>query len=145
MTTNTAPAVRAASWKSTFAAAGIAAAGALVANSVIAFVARGMLDAPAEFQPLKPAAFGFFTILGVLAGAIGWRLIVARSRNATSLLRKLVPTVVTVSLIPDVALLVNTDAQPGITTTGVVALMLMHLAVAAVAVPTYRRFMPPQS
>ncbi|GAA4691829.1 DUF6069 family protein [Phytohabitans rumicis] len=133
-----------ASWKSTVTAAGLAALGALVANSVIALVSRGPLDAPAEFQPLTPAAYVPLTILGVIAGAVGWRLNVGRSRNAAAMLRTLVPIVVAVSLIPDVALLVDTEMQPGITTTGVVALMLMHVAVAAVAVPTFRRFMPPQ-
>jgi hypothetical protein len=134
-----------ASWKSTFAAAGIGAAGSLVATSLIALVARGMLDVPAEFQPLNPAVYGIYTIVGALLGAIGWRLIVARSRNAARLLRILVPTVVAASLVPDLALLAGTDVMPGITTTGVVALMLMHVAVAAVVVPAYRRFMPPRS
>jgi hypothetical protein len=59
-------------------------------------------------------------------------------------LRVLVPTVLVLSLIPDVMLLVN-ESQPGTTTAGVVALMLMHFGVAAAAVPAYRRFIPPQS
>lgn len=130
------------SWQSTFAAGGLAALGAFVANSVIALVARGPLDAPAEFQPLTPAVYGAFTVIGVLVGAVGWRLVVARSGNAAGLLRWLVPAVVAVSLVPDTALLADKSAQPGTTTAGVLALMLMHLAVAAVAVPLYRRFMP---
>lgn len=146
MTANlAAPTVGKASWKSTLAAIGVAIAGSVVANSIIALVARGPLDAPSEFQPLTPAAYIPLTVLGVIAGAIGWRLVVARSRNATSVLRWLVPAVVAVSLVPDAALLVDTETQPGTTTAGVVALMLMHVAVAAVAVPTFRRFLPPRS
>lgn len=133
------------SWKSTLAAIGIAIAGSVAANSVIALVARGPLDAPSEFQPLTPRAYVFLTSVGVILGAVVWRLVVARSRNATSVLRWLVPTVVAVSLLPDVALLVATESQPGITTAGVVALMLMHIAVAAVAVPTFRRYLPPRT
>ncbi|GLI00841.1 DUF6069 family protein [Phytohabitans aurantiacus] len=133
------------SWKSTLAAIGIAIAGSVAANSVIALVARGPLDAPSEFQPLTPGAYVFLTSVGVILGAVVWRLIVARSRNATSVLRWLVPTVVAASLLPDVALLVATESQPGITTAGVVALMLMHIAVAAVAVPTFRRYLPPRT
>lgn len=146
MTANlTAPTVGQASWKSTLAAIGIAIAGSVVANSVIALVARGPLDASSEFQPLTPAAYIPLTVLGVIAGAIGWRLVVTRSRNAASVLRWLAPAVVAVSLVPDAALLVDTETQPGTTTAGAVALMLMHVAVAAVAVPTFRRLLPPRS
>ena len=81
---------------------------------------------------------------GLIAGAIGWHLIATRSRNATRLLRTLVPTVLVLSLIPDV-LLLAADSVPGTTTAGVVALMLMHFGVAAAAVPAYRRLTPPQS
>jgi hypothetical protein len=52
--------------------------------------------------------------------------------------------VLVLSLIPDVLLLVS-ESQPGTTTAGVVALMLMHVGVAVAAVPAYRRFIPPQS
>jgi hypothetical protein len=88
---------------------------------------------------------GRWTVIGTLAGAIGWRLLAARKAGAGRLLTRLVPVVLAVSLIPDLALLANQNAVPGTTTSGVLALMLMHLAVAAIAVPAYRRFMPPQS
>jgi hypothetical protein len=133
------------SWKSTAAAAGIGAVGGLVVNSVIAVVARSVFDAPATFQPLTLPAYGFFTVLGAVVGAIGWHLIATRARNATRLLGWLVPTVLVLSLIPDVLLLVDTTVQPGITTAGVIALMLMHFGVAAAAVPAYRKFIPAQS
>ena len=137
--------VRTASWKSAFLAFGVAAPVALVATSLIAVAARGLLDAPPSFQPLTPAAYGTWTVIGTLAGAIGWRLLAARRAGAGRLLTRLVPVVLAVSLIPDLALLANQNAVPGTTTAAVLALMLMHLAVAAIAVPAYRRFMPPQS
>jgi hypothetical protein len=52
-----------------------------------------------------------------------------------------VPTVLVLSLIPDVALLV-TGAMPGTTVTAVVTLMVMHVVTAAIAVTAYRRTMP---
>jgi hypothetical protein len=132
------------SWKSTFAAVGLAAVGAFAVNSVIALVGRGGLDVPSEFMPLQPQVYGSLTVVGVLVGALGWRLVAARSANALPVLRVLVPVVLVLSFIPDVVLLA-TKSQPGTTTAGVLCLMLMHLGVAAVAVPVYRRFMPPQA
>jgi hypothetical protein len=135
---------RTVSWKNTAAAAAIGAVGSLVVNSVIALLAKAIFDIPDEFQPLTLPVYGFLTVVGAIIGAVVWHLIVARSRNASGVLRVLVPTVVVLSLIPDVMLLAN-ESQPGTTTAGVVALMLMHVAVAAVTVAALRRFTPPRS
>lgn len=142
--TTTTGAIPRTSWPSTLTAAGIGALGGLLINSVIAWAGRSLFDVPSEFDQLTLPIYGLLTVVGAVIGAIGWRLIVHRSRNAAGLLRVLVPVVLVLSLIPDLMLLV-TDSQPGTTTAGVVALMLMHFGVAAVAVPAYRRFMPPQS
>jgi hypothetical protein len=133
------------SWKSTAAAAGIGAAGGLIINSVIAVLARSLFDAPATFQPLTLPAYGTFTVFGAIIGAIGWHLIATRARHATRLLGWLVPTLLVLSLIPDLMLLADKTVQPGTTTAGVIALMLMHFGVAAAAVPAYRKFIPAQS
>jgi hypothetical protein len=135
---------RTVSWTSTAVAAAVGAVGGLVINTVIATLARALFDIPSEFQQLTLPVYGFLTVVGAIVGAIGWHLIATRSRNAAGVLRVLVPTVLVLSLIPDVLLLV-TDSQPGTTTAGVVALMLMHVGVAVAAVPAYRRFIPPQS
>jgi len=144
MTTTSTVGTRAVSWKSTAVAAAIGAAGALVINSLIALLARTLFEVPSEFQQLTLPVYGMLTVLGAIAGAIAWHLVVARSRNASGLLRVLIPTVLVLSLLPDVMLLV-TDSQPGTTTAGVVALMLMHVGVAAAAVPAYHRFTPPRA
>ena len=132
------------SWAATAAAAGIGAVGALIINSLIAWAGRDLLDVPHEFSPLTVPVYGTLTVLGAIVGAIGWRLIATRSRRATRLLTVLVPIVLVLSLFPDTVLLI-TKSQPGTTTGGVLALMLMHFGVAAAAVPAYRRFIPPQS
>ena len=144
MTTTQTNGTRTVSWKNTAAAAAIGAVGALVINSVIALLAKAIFDIPDEFQQLTLPVYGFLTVVGAVIGAVGWHLIVARSRNASGVLRVLVPTVVVLSLIPDVMLLVD-ESQPGTTTAGVVALMLMHVGTAVAAVPAYRRFIPPRS
>ena len=135
---------RTVSWKSTAVAAAVGAVGGLVINTVIATLARALFDIPSEFQQLTLPVYGFLTVVGAIVGAIGWHLVATRSRNAAGVLRVLVPIVLVLSLIPDLILLV-TESQPGTTTAGVVALMLMHFGVAAAAVPAYRRFIPPQS
>jgi hypothetical protein len=144
MTTTSTLDSRAVSWKNTAAAAAIGAVGALVINSVIALLAKAIFDIPDEFQPLTLPVYGFLTVLGAIVGAVVWHLIATRSRNASGVLRVLVPTVLVLSLIPDVLLLVD-KSQPGTTTAGVLALMLMHVGVAVAAVPAYRRFIPTRS
>jgi uncharacterized protein DUF6069 len=133
------------SWRSTALAGGIGAVGGLVVNSLIAWAGRGLFDVPATFQPLTLPVYGFLTVVGALVGAVGWHLIATRARHATRLLGWLVPTLLVLSLIPDLMLLADKSAQPGTTTAGVIALMLMHFGVAAAAVPAYRKFIPPQS
>ncbi len=122
----------------TGAVAGVVAA---VVNSVIAAVARSAFDVSDDFQPLTPGPIVMWSILGALIGAAGWRLFVNRSAGSRALLNKLVPTVVVLSFIPDVALLA-TDAMPGTTTAAVLTLMLMHLVTAVIVVTAYRRSMP---
>ncbi|MEU4162621.1 DUF6069 family protein [Actinoplanes sp. NPDC026670] len=141
--TETAAPVRRATWKATLAAAAIGAAGGLIVNTVIATAARAM-GAPDEFQQLTLAVYGPLTVIGALIAAVAWRLIVNRSRNAAGVLRILVPVVLVLSLIPDV-LLLSSKSQPGTTTGGVIALILMHFGVAVAAVPAFQRLMPPQT
>lgn len=120
------------------AIAGVLAA---VTNVVISVIARGPLGAGDDFVPLTPGPVVMWTMVGSIVGAVGWRLIVNRSAHSRAVLATLVPTVLVLSLIPDVALLA-TDSTPGQTTVGVAALMLMHVATAAIAVTAFRKAMP---
>jgi hypothetical protein len=122
----------------TGAVAGVIAA---VTNVVISVIVRGPLGARDDFVPLTPGPVVMWTILGAIIGAVGWRLIVNTSARSRALLTTLVPTVLVLSLIPDVALLA-TDSVPGQTTAGVVALMVMHVVTAVIAVTAYRTAMP---
>jgi hypothetical protein len=122
------------------AATATAAVGSVLANTVIALLARAAGASP-DFQPLQFGAYLSLTVIGVLAGAIGWQVVRRRSANPTALLRRLVPAVVVLSLIPDVVIGFD-DTYPGVSWGAVAALMLMHVAVALVAVPVYRRFLP---
>jgi hypothetical protein len=108
---------------------------------LVSALARGPLGARDDFVPLSPGPIVMWTVVGAIIGAVGWRLIVNRSAHSRALLGKLVPTVLVLSLVPDVALLA-TDSTPGQTTTGVLALMVMHVVTAVIAVTGYRTAMP---
>ncbi len=132
------PAVTVGTALKTGAVAGVLAA---VVNVAVSAIARGPFDASDEFVPLTPGPIVMWTILGAVIGALGWRLIVSKKADSRALLAKLVPTVLVLSFLPDLALLA-TDTMPGQSTAGVLALMVMHLLTAAVVVTGYRRSMP---
>ncbi|OAN35733.1 DUF6069 family protein [Microbacterium sp. H83] len=113
----------------------VAAAAAIVVNAGIAALALAA-GAPAGYGPLTPPAFALFTVLGVVAGWIGWTQVQRRARDPRRTLRVLVPVLTLLSLVPDV-LLMTLRFIPGTTTGAAVALMAMHLVVVAVAVPAY--------
>ncbi|WP_460073086.1 DUF6069 family protein [Streptomyces sp. YKOK-I1] len=123
-------------------------AGGLVAAAVVATALDAAVAAIAhaagasdDFQPLELPTYAALTLIGIMAGAAGWAVVRARSTGPGRLLRVLVPVVLLVSLVPDV-LVGMAQTQPGASWGGAVALMVMHLAVAAVAVPTYLRVLP---
>jgi hypothetical protein len=118
----------------------VALVAAIVVNTLISLAAQAA-GASDQFQPLQPGAYMFLTVVGVLAGAAGWAAVRRWSRRPAAVLRLLVPIVVVVSLVPDVALLF-TDSQPHTSGLAVVALMVMHVATAAVAVPVFAKVLP---
>lgn len=118
--------------------AAIAVAGA--ANTIIAFTAIAV-GASSSYAPLMPPVYLAFTILGVLAGYLGWRIIRSRVANPARVLTVLVPVVLVLSWVPDVILAI-VQFIPGTTLTGALALGLMHAVVVAVAVPVYARIAP---
>lgn len=117
-----------------------AAVGANVANTVISVIARGA-GVSDDLQPLWPSSYLALTVVGILAGAIGWQVVRSRATDPAAVLRWLVPAVIALSIVPDVALGVAASS-PGVSWGGVLALILMHLSVAVVAIPIYRRFLP---
>lgn len=114
----------------------VAALGSIVVNAVISLLAQAAGADPVAVGGLQPSAYILFTVVGVLAGAIGWAVIRRRAAQPAALLRWLVPTVVAVSLIPDVLVGFVVGWL------GAAALGLMHIAVALVSVPVYHRFLP---
>jgi len=116
------------------------AAVAIVLNAVVAAIAHAA-GASGDFKPLQVMAYGPLTVFGVLLAAAAWAVIRARSARPARLLRTLVPVVVILSLIPDIQVGVS-GSQAGTSWGAVAALMVMHVVVAAVAVPAFRRLLP---
>ncbi|MGJ4844889.1 DUF6069 family protein [Leifsonia sp. Le1] len=113
----------------------VAVAIAIALNAVVATIAKAA-GAPADFGGLSVPAYVSMTILGVLAGWIGWHLVERHARDPRRALTILVPVVLLLSFIPDILLAVL-QFMPGATGTAILALVVMHIVVAAVAVPAY--------
>jgi NhaP-type Na+/H+ and K+/H+ antiporter len=113
---------------------------ALAANTVIAMAALAA-GANSAFSPLLVFVYGPFTVVGLLAAYAGWRIVRRRASSPRGVLRVLVPVLAVLSFVPDTVLAI-TGFIPGTTLTGVVALMLMHLVVVAIAVPLSARLAP---
>ena len=112
------------------------AVGAGLLNTLIAFAGRA-LGADTEAVPgLTPPVYLAFTVVGAVLGTAGWAIIRRRASDPAKVFSWLVPTVMVVSLIPDAGIAISSDAVGG------VALGCMHLAVLAVALPAFRRFLP---
>ncbi len=117
---------------------GVAASAAATTHLAVLATLMG-----AGFAPLEPLPILTFAIVGTLLAIAGWVLVVRFVKRSAPVLRVLVPALVAASLIPDVILLA-TGFIPGTTPLGVVALMLMHVVVAASAVAVGRRIAPPR-
>ncbi|MFC3452711.1 DUF6069 family protein [Amycolatopsis speibonae] len=108
---------------------GLATLAAAVANTVIALIAA-RLDDGGVAMGLSPAIYLPATVVGIVAGTLGWTLI---ARRAPKALRVVVPAALALTWIPDVLLLTL-----GATIANVVGLMLMHLVVATAVVTALR-------
>jgi hypothetical protein len=123
--------------------AAVLAAGAIIAillNAIIAFFAH-QVGASADFSPLMFFVYAPFTVVGLFAAYVGWRVVRRRARHPVSVLRVLVPVLTVFSFAPD-AILALTGFIPGASLTAVGALGLMHLVVVAIAVPICARLAP---
>jgi len=113
---------------------------AAAATTVVSLAARAA-GADPTFPPLLPPAYLTFTVLGMLAAYVGWRLVRRFARHPARTLRVLVPVALLLSFTPDIVLAI-TRFLPGADLTGILALSTMHVIVTAVAVPLFQRIAP---
>jgi DNA-binding transcriptional LysR family regulator len=119
-------------------AAGVVVASAATSIVALTVTALGVADG---FAPLRPAVYVPFVAIGVIATVIGWQIIRSQTANPGAVLRVLVPSVLIASFIPDTILIV-TGFIPGTTLVGGLSLSVMHVIVAAVALPIAQRIAP---
>lgn len=117
----------------------LAAVLAIALDTAVAAVAHDA-DVSHRFQPLHVGSYASLTILGMACGAVGWTLIRAYASSPRRILRVLVPSVLVLSLVPDVA--VGLGNRPGHSWGAVAALMTMHVIVTAVSVLAFQRLLP---
>ena len=123
-------------WRRAATAVVVVTIAASVVNLVISLIAQAAGADTADYRGLAPGAFVSLTFLGAVAGVLGWIAVRANADRPALVLQRLVPAVVLVSLLADVAVGVSVGW------TGAIALGLMHVAVAAIAVPVFRRTLP---
>ena len=111
---------------------------ASIGNAVVSYLAQALGADPNAVEGLKPQGYVVLTALGVIIAAVAWATIRKRAKDPARTLGKLVPIVVAVSFLADVPVFF----LPGASVVGVLALMVMHVVVAAVAVPIFRRVLP---
>ncbi len=123
-------------WRRAATAVVVVTIAASVVNLVISSIAQAAGADTADYQGLAPGAYVSLTFLGAVAGVLAWIAVRAKADRPSVVLGRLVPAVVLVSLLADVAVGVSVGW------TGAIALGLMHIAVAAIAVPVFHRALP---
>src|ERR1700761_6894957 len=134
MTTQASSSTRGISRRATATLTMIAAAAVAIAANYAVSIAAVTAGAKPGFAPLEIYVFGPFTVLGLLAGYTGWRIVRARATKPLRVLRVLVPVLTVLSFVPD-TISVIVGFIPETTLTGFVGLMIMHLVVVGVGVP----------
>jgi hypothetical protein len=115
----------------------LAAVVACGVNTAISRAATGLAP-DTGFMPLHPIVYLPFTVFGLVVGAVGWAMIGRTASRPAALLRRLVPVVLLVSFVPDLALAAVMPSG----LVQVLALMLMHVVVVTVGVPVFARALP---
>jgi hypothetical protein len=124
-------------------AVAVATVPAVLGDTVVSLIARHIGGVSGKFTPVQPAAYIALTIIGLVAGALGWYTITQVSAQPGRILRWLVPAAIVLSFIPDIAVGIS-KTLPYTTWAGVAALMVMHVVVAGAGVASYHRFLPSQ-
>lgn len=109
-------------------------------NTAVAQIARAAGASP-DFVPLNLQTYTPWTVIGVLAGFIGWAVVRLRASRPRRLMRRLVPAVVLISWAPDLVVGFN-KSMTGTSWGAVLALMLMHVVIGIVVVIICRRLLP---
>ncbi|KOV78070.1 DUF6069 family protein [Nocardia sp. NRRL S-836] len=106
-------------------------------NALIALVAGKFIPSDVERKGLALVEYAPATVIGILLGTLGWYLVRRFADNPRRVLRVLVPVVLVLSWIPDLGIL-----AAGASVVNSLALIAMHIVVAAATVPALSRILP---
>jgi uncharacterized protein DUF6069 len=120
-----------------FVGVALAALACVAVNSVIAMLASSALPDGGVRMGLQLREYATLTVVGILLGTLAWYTIRGRARKPRAVLRVLVPVALVVSFVPDFGIL-----AAGAPLLNSLALIAMHLVVAAITVPTLARVAP---
>ncbi len=120
----------------------LAAVLSTLVNFAIRVIFVAGLDVSTEFPPFAFPQIAIFTILGVVGGAGVFAYLLRRSPTPVATFNRIALVVLLLSFIPDLGILVgdpDPEQFPGISTAGVVALILMHIVTAGFVVWLFPR------
>jgi len=106
---------------------------AVVANTIIRFLAVSLLGISSAFPPLQPAQPIVFSVIGVLGAVIVFAIIGRFARRPIRLFRVIALIALVLSLVPDIGLLTS-NMMPGTSVLSVGVLMVMHIVAYAISV-----------
>lgn len=111
----------------------IAIVGAIVANTVIYYLARAFIEVDPAFPPLAtPVQPAIFTLVGVGLGCAVYAWMRSRGGDFNHRFTLIAIVALIVSFLPDIGLLAS--GAPGATTGAIAVLLLMHVVAAAIAI-----------
>ncbi len=114
----------------------VAVIASVLVNAVVAWVVT-LVDPEGVPTGLTFSEYAPLTAVGVLGGAAGWATIRRFASRPRSVLRVLAPVVVGVSFVPDFVVL-----TAGASLINVAGLLIMHIAVAVIAILVLERVLP---
>jgi hypothetical protein len=104
---------------------------AISATLAVWWLAVTALAIPAEFPPLAgPAPTIFFTVIGTLGAAGVLGIVRRRATHPAATFRRIALMALVLSFLPDLWLLSGSSSFPGVTSTGVGVLMVLHIVAA---------------
>lgn len=127
------------------AAGGIAIVGSVIANLVVYFVGRMLVNPPADFQPLaSPMPTIIFTTLFLVVATAIFAMINAWSSNRARVFTIVAVIALIVGFIPDIMLIVSPESSPmGTPTLGaVLVLIVMHFVAFAITMWSFLTWAP---
>ena len=122
------------------AAGGIAIVGSVIANLVVYFIGRMLVQPPADFLPLaSPIPTILFTTLFLVVGTAVFAMINAWSSNRARVFTIVAVIALVLGFIPDIMLIVSPDSSTmGTPTFGaVMVLIVMHFVAFAITCLLY--------